>query len=736
MSIMQLRSSRLLRASAAITLCSFLVGCLPGNLKSNDTTPGSASDLSNASGSLLASLSSVTGMANDTAASLGLSSNGRTGMDFRSWSEQDQQRALAAKKLIEHQPLDDLPVYDPTKPGEVQRYGDQVKALLAKYGQKTELSADELREVSRTVVPMVRYIAKSRAYREGKQAALKMTRNKNGMDSIVIPPGMTVGAAILTYCNDHGLAAPWRGSKMSLRPAANYMPPALLPLSQDLHKYAAVNPQAHYAMQGLVWWLRDTPCEPDRLSDTQRKLIEAAHPGGLAELSSFCVGDKFKKQALEHAKNYLPGNAASMLSKANSVMAQANGLQQKAEAFLEADLSDPRSALELAQTAGLKLGGGKSDLLNNPYFKSAVPLLKDSNISRALIPASIDDKAVDASLAAMNALGERMAAEAGDNSQSLADYSLTENGLAVKNNHDGGASNSQVVIHNPTGQPLEFVGRDYVLSTVDDGKSSKGYRPSQRLSIGPLVPTTIYPDPHASKYSEKLEDATKKALEPLSTLPDTAWGLASEAKGEKLPCEPKGGFDWKVIGLSALKDVVETIPVISNIVNGYSALTGRDWMTGKELDGKERMLAILSAALPASGAIVNIVGKRGRSIFDFAKKGWEYGDRAQSTASTVNTSGELIAAAYDDNKCKVFSSAMKLAATHVCKGAQRASCMKSTAALSVAANTADQTEIGKVKYEENILSAPGKVGDAVKGMGDALGNGFNSLTKGMGGLLN
>ncbi len=258
-------------------------GSFHANFPNRRLSPAKCEDGSN---SLLSSASGVSDGAGNLLASIGNTSNSiadftgvqmpgaATGNELRGWDDNDQKAAEEAYKVFAGKPLDSLPVYDPLKPGELQRYKARLNELVAKYKGRETLNKDEMMEFAETVVPLMRFLAKSRAYRASAEKVPNITRDPRGQASVVVPAGMTMEIALLTYCNDHGLPAPWKGEKLSMRSSAPYMPQALRPLYADLHKYAATNPSAHYQMQSTVWWLRGGTCNFDALNQQQKGFIE------------------------------------------------------------------------------------------------------------------------------------------------------------------------------------------------------------------------------------------------------------------------------------------------------------------------------------------------------------------------------------------------------------------------------------------------------------------------------
>ncbi|WP_162934981.1 hypothetical protein [Pseudomonas cavernae] len=130
---------------------------------------------------MLASLGAATGSLNSITEAAGISvPDARPGGDHRQWPPEDQANAERAYAAFQGKELDGLETYDPLKPGEAARYEARIKALTAKYAGRTTLTPDEMLEVSKTVVPVLRYLTRSEQYREAKKKQTKVTRSVNG----------------------------------------------------------------------------------------------------------------------------------------------------------------------------------------------------------------------------------------------------------------------------------------------------------------------------------------------------------------------------------------------------------------------------------------------------------------------------------------------------------------------------------------------------------------------------
>lgn len=731
MGIMQIQNSRFMRATAAITLLSILAGCLPANVKSGDAKQALSSTQS-AGNSVLGSLNGFSGMLASASNTVGISVPGiKKGSELREWTAEDQEGAERAKAVFEGKSPDNLPVYDPTQPGEAARFKAQISELAAKYKGRTTLTPAEMLEVSKVVVPVARFIAQSRTYRENKKSPVKIVKQANGNAHVVIPAGMTVEMALLTYCNDHGLPAPFKGEKMHMRSSKAYMPDSLYPVYKGLHTYAAEHPAAHYQMQGLVWWLRDSKCNFDSLTTQQKQMLDLATPGGLKIVQSYCMQEKVKAQIASQAKGFLPAGASSALTQYQSYMAQANSISEKANAFLNADLTDPVQALQLAQTAGLTQKMGKNSLLDNPYLRQAAPLLKNSNMLKALTPSSTEDKAVSASLAAMEQLGNELGAKAGDDRGSIANYSDLGNGLYAQTQHNGGASSSAVKVVNTTNQDQVLDGSDFVLTSVDDQMYGRTeYHGTQRLSIGPIAPVKAYPRANADKiYTQANEKSAIEALGPLKDELFTVDPGTPAASDKKADCISNGDIAWGDMGLNVLRDVVQAIPVVSTVVYGYSAVTGYDWSTGKKLSTGERSLAFLSAALPfasAAGTALTAL-KYGQLIGNALRTGY----RAYDTAGKITNGAGSVAAgtnAYYQYKAGDVCSAFQSIASSIANGAcamnrtSTAQCLKISGTLSAVGSAGIPANMETVDFD-----ATPTVAGAIKESGRLLNSGMDTV---------
>ena len=696
MSIMSFHRSPLTRATAIVTLTAFLAGCIPQNIaeRGGAIANGTAAISSSASG-LLSTLSSATSAVTDI-----------TGVEIpgsvkdakaRRWSDEDQSAAAESRSVFLGEQLDDLPVYDPLKPGEAQRYRAKIRELSKKYKGRTTLTSEEMMEVSRVVVPVMRYLAKSRTYRESMKKVPAIKRDPKGHASVTVPAGMTMEIALLTYCNDHGLPAPWKGEKLQLRDSSLYMPQALRPVFSDLHTYAATHPNAHYLMQQTVWWLRDTPCQPEKLSERQKAMIEAARPGGMAELQAYCSREKMKGQLMSAGNRFIPGVSAAsgMLSEYQQLMAAATDYSTKAQAFLNADLTNPADILALAQTSGLTDMVGANRALRDPSLQRLAPVLQQSGLIKALIPNSVDDKAVATSLSVMEELGRQLGAQQGVDPTGISNFSKLENGLYVDSTTNGGASNAFVKVRNTTTSDLEFNGSDYVLTSVDDPNSAhKTYRPTQALSIGPMQPQRIYPnEPDAAKrYTTAKENEAIDFLKDLEiqavleSVPDEKVKKQCEEREKARP--GNGTMLYGDFKLGIIRDVVQTIPFLGNAVYAYSAFTGKDWMTGADLSTADIAVAFVGATIPMAGAVSGLKAglKLGQALKGAIWKGFSTGDSLAGAATIGIRGSEGVFSLKGDDACTAWAAGTSALATYGCDRMNRTACGMATGLASLAGN--------------------------------------------------
>lgn len=692
MSIMSFRRSRLIRAAAAFTLTSLIAGCLPQNVKDgSNTLLSSASGVSDGAGNLLASIGNTS---NSIADFTGVQMPGAsTGNELRGWDDNDQKAAEEAYKVFAGKPLDSLPVYDPLKPGELQRYKAKLNELVTKYKGRETLNKDEMMEFSETVVPLVRFLAKSRAYRASAQKVPNITRDPRGQASVVVPAGMTMEIALLTYCNDHGLPAPWKGEKLSMRSSAPYMPQALRPLYADLHQYAATNPSAHYQMQSTVWWLRGGTCNFDALNQQQKGFIEASHPGGMNELQNYCTQKKLKGKLFDSVASRIPGaGASSKLADYQQLLQAANDYNTKAQAFLSADLTNPTDLLRLAETSGLQASVGSKGLFSDPTLRQVLPLLQKSGLATALTPKSLDDKAVATSLSVMEELGRQLGEQQGGDNGSLANYSRLPNGLYVDAMTQGGASHAYIRVRNTGTTDLELNGNDFVLTSVDDKKAGHPkFRPTQRLSIGPLQPAKIYPnDDGASKRNTPKNESD--AVDALSVLKNEKFTLQNtdDAEAEKQCAQREkespgsGTMTYGDLGLGVIRDVVQAIPFVGTAVYAYSAVTGKDWLTGADLSVADRAVAVISAVIPAAAIfrgvrVANAVGKTfmgtWKQVLPKMGAGYDESGKVVSRMATGIKGAESVIELAGGDGCSAWAAGAGAVANYQCISVSKKSCV-------------------------------------------------------------
>ncbi|VVP59759.1 hypothetical protein PS850_06126 [Pseudomonas fluorescens] len=676
MGIIGVRESKAMRATAAVTLMTMLSGCVApglaglggssGNENGGGTggwgdmaSTGGLASLNQKFGGALASIGGVNDQIGSIASNLGLP-GGKPGFDHREWTQADQDKALAVKAFFDGKgqtdgkAFDGLPQYDPRRPGEKDRYTREINRVVEKYKSHTSLNPDEMMELANTVLPVLRYLANSRAYRAAKAqtsgASVKLNTRGQSVASLEVPPMTSVELAVTLYCNDRGLPAPWSGMALAPRPTANYMPADLQPIYKDVHHYAATNPRGHYGTQSLVWWLRHTPCENERLGADGKQLLESASPGAGLKMQTFCMKDKLKKEVLSRAGGFLPVGTGQFTEYKN-MLGYLQDTQQKAAVVLGADFSNPADLLNLVQTAGFRVKSGKDSLLQNESLRSVLPALQKSGIIESMVPRNMDERATEATMSVLQQLGEEMGRKYGGDPNSVANYAELPNGLLMKT--DG----HKVIIHNPTPKPQTFDNTDVVLSNVDDSKFTGKQERSpvtQRYSIGPMVPTAVAPPKNEDdKFNVKSE---KEIEEMIAKLGELKGDLAVDATkaGDKhdpyecpkehsgtpkvAPKEYKISVNEEVLG--TLSDVVEAIPFVGNVLAGYNALTGRHWLTGKKLDNFELAVAAITAVTPGSNTVGKVLSL-GSRVYRVSKKAVGFVDTAAQAAARSSKIGSI-----------------------------------------------------------------------------------------------
>lgn len=718
MSIMSFRGSLFARVVALITLTCFIAGCLPQNVKSGGgALLGTAGSLNNAAGGLLASLGSTTSAFTDLT---GVAVPGASrGMDNRSWSSDDQLAAIEAAAAFRGEQADDLPLYDPLKPGEAKRYKDRITILAAKYKGRKTLKEEEMQELTQVLVPVARYLAKSRTYRSSVKEAGKLSRNPRGQSSVTVPAGMTLEVALLTYCNDYGLPAPWRGEKLSMRSSAAYIPSELREFYSDLHAFAATHPAAHYQMQSTVWWIRGGTCNFDNLSDKQKQMIEAAHAGGLGKLQSYCSQQKIKKQIASKLMQAVPGmGAGSQLSELKSFMTAAADYQSKAQVLLSADLSNPQDLLQLAKSSGITNQLGSASLLKNPQLSKYAPLLNQAGLAKALIPNSDSDKAVATSLSVMEELGRQIGEAQGVSSGSLANYSKIAENLYVESNHNGGASNSFIKVRNTGTTAVEITGSDFVLTSVtDDENGRKAYQPTQRLSIGPMQPVRVYPNEAdaAKRYTIGNEQSAIDALSPMKGMDPVLESEPDQAVAEQCAAKEKakpgsGSMRFGDYGIGIIRDVIQTIPILGTAAYAYSAFYGKDWMTGAQLSQADQAIAAISAVLPGAGIISGLKAgaKMGKAAFGqwtkLALKGESAGGSLSYMAATGIKASEGVYSYLGGDGCTAWASGASAVANLLCAQKGNLACSSYTMIASAVGNFPQSRGATEAEIVEDLSS--------------------------------
>lgn len=614
MSIIDFQRSRFMRATSVVTLVGFLTGCLPGTVKP-DGTSGTSSTISGAMSSVMDIANSASGSISAAASTVGLGGfAGQRGMDNRQWTPQDQAGADRAKSIfgqISKPSTADVAVYDPLKPGQEALYKKKIQEITKKYGGKKTLSPEEMLEVSEAVLPVLRFIAKSRMYREGKAIADK--QNKKGQHQEVwVPPGGSVELLVQTFCNDHNLPGRAAGDTYSIRSIKDYLPEQLIPAYQDVTRYSSVHPDSYHTAQSLVWHFRHNPCKDELISPDQRKLLnEAASPASLASMNSYCQVEGMKETAgaiaTSIASQYSPVDPGTM-SQYRTMFAQAKTAYDKANIIANADYTDPSQLLQLADMAGV-VPASTNSVLNNPYLRTVG---KYAELITPKNPTTPEAQTVAKALDVLNQIGDELP-QTQSGQHRNGNYSLLPDGLVAETGLHGPGP-GKIVVGNPTNYPVKVDTSGWIAST-SDGNGSDRYYPTQRLSVGPMTPTKTTPSAANDGYTEANEDQAEKVLSPLK---DQEWQPEindgpSESEEDCSNLVNRGAVDLSVdMGLAVVKDVVEAIPVLGNVAAGYSAITGHDWMTGAELEPMDRLVSGMKAFWPMGGLIG--AGVRGYEI--------------------------------------------------------------------------------------------------------------------------
>ncbi|SDU13620.1 Pre-toxin TG [Pseudomonas pohangensis] len=670
MSIMGFQRSRLMRATSVITLAGFLAGCLPGTVKQDGTSAGGLSD---AFKSALDVANSATASIGAAASSVGLGNYvGKKGMDNRQWTAQDQASANKAKSIFDNLSAitATVEVYDPLKPGEEARYKKKISEVMAKYGSQKTLTPEQLLEVTETVLPVLRFIAKSRMYREGKVIADNQNKRstKGTTEQVWVPAGGSVELLVQTFCNDHNLPGRSPGDTYTIRSIEAYLPEQLIPAYTDVTRYSAAHPDNYYNTQSLVWYFRHNPCEEARLTGGMRTLFNnAVRPVSLAAMNSYCQMENIKStggsMATNIASQYAPIDPSTMANY-RSMFAQAKSLSDKATMLANADYSNSTDLLQLADMAGI-VPQSASSVLNNPYLREA---RKYTDLITPKNPSTPEEKTVAQALSVLNQIGDDLP-KADGGIQPNGNYSMLPNGLAAQSSLYGPGS-GKIVIKNPTGSPQPVDPSGWIATTTSSGNGNS-YHPTQRLSVGPYTPVRTTAPSGSSAYTKAQEDRAKDMI--ASEFGKTEWslGIPTDSTSDE-PCTEIGNVEVPYLEMAVIHDVLEAVPVLGNGLSLYNAVTGHDWLTGKSIDAEEQLGAAISAISP-SGGLVKLIAKMGGRLGGTAGAYKKY-NQVKEAKETYDETKEFLDAVSQEDPCKKLRGLAGFAGTMACSHGSKRQC--------------------------------------------------------------
>lgn len=386
--------------------------------------------------------------------------------------------------------------------------------------------------------------------------------------TLSIPPGKWVQFDQRGYCMDPSLPAPNQGDAFFLEQISERIPEPLAPLYRALGNYRGANDSTK---QRLTWALMGAGTKSPYMTSIDH-------------------------ESLLHFEKALPGGA--------KILTDYHNQQVMLNALL-------RMALK---TSGLDQYVSADDLTN--------PNSRDAAVDRHL------DQLI-ASGQSMGSVGK------GTGYQMLApDVAASVTGA--------GPLTLRVTIINASQDVFEFNSVDWFAKPVARKQSVSTNDIFQNVKEGSAP--VVQPDDNAAVLNDvDLKTVSDKTLSEMggdglakAILKEVSkYGLGKafgEAPVAKSMAQRATDFVAQKVGLppgarkvalSVLGDALTAVPVVGNILSGYEAISGRDWLTGETLSLQERALAAVGT-VPGANLVSSIAKASkvpvGTKFFDFINK--------------------------------------------------------------------------------------------------------------------
>ena len=389
--------------------------------------------------------------------------------------------------------------------------------------------------------------------------------------TLSIPPGKWVQFDQRGYCMDPSLPAPTQGDALFLEQISKRIPEPLAPLYRALGNYRGANDSTK---QRLTWALMGAGTKSPYITNIDHESLlhfERALPGGAKILTDY-------------------HNQQATLNALLRVALKTGGLDQ----YISADeLTNPSSRdaaadrhLEQLIANGQAMGSvgkGTGYQMLAPDVASSVTGAGPLTLRVTIINASEDVFEFNAVDWFAKPVARKQSVSTNDNFQNV-----KEGSAPVARPSDNGSSRTQ-----PDAADLKNVSDSTLNQMGGDGLAKAMLKEMSKYSVGKAFGEA----PAATSIAQRGADFVAQKV-----------GL------------PPGA---RKVALSAVSDVLTAVPLVGNLLSGYEAISGRDWLTGERLSLQERALAAVGT-VPGANLVSSIAKAAkvpvGTKFFDFVNK--------------------------------------------------------------------------------------------------------------------
>jgi len=189
----------------------------------------------------------------------------------------DEQRSAATARQVFERAYDVArsATYDPTDQARADEQVARVRGVAERLKRRKVVTRADLQDSATALLPFLRYAIAARGD-SGNRA--------------VILPGQARRVTFQTYCMDLGVPAPRSDENIHLVNRGRLIPPHGAALYAALMEYSAAHPDAHGAVQNLVWGMRHARAQAPflkELAPEQAMLLNATTPDGASQFRQY-----------------------------------------------------------------------------------------------------------------------------------------------------------------------------------------------------------------------------------------------------------------------------------------------------------------------------------------------------------------------------------------------------------------------------------------------------------------